>query len=101
MIPVHVRVTLRPSILDPQGKAIGHALHALGLPAVAGVRAGKHFVLEMDTDDPAEAERLATEAASKLLANPVTEDFEIVSVAPSLVRPGAASETAPVAAPAA
>ncbi len=80
MIRVHVRVTLRPSILDPEGQAVGHALARLGLGTVAAVRAGKHFELDVDTDDPEEAERVAGEAAARLLANPVTEDFEVTAV---------------------
>ncbi len=83
MTRVHVRVTLRPSILDPEGQAVGHALARLGLDAVATVRAGKHFELDIDTDDRAEAERVATEAAARLLANPVTEDFEVTAVVPA------------------
>lgn len=82
MVHVHVRITLRPSILDPQGQAVGRALQQLGLGTVAGVRTGKHIELAIDTDDPAEAERIAYEAASKLLANPVTEDYEVTLVAP-------------------
>lgn len=72
-----VRVTLRPSILDPQGKAIRHTLHNLGYRNVTDVRAGKLLELLIDAEDPAEAEQLAQEAASKLLANPVMEDFTI------------------------
>lgn len=80
MTRVHVRVTLRPSILDPQGQAAQQALARLGLAAVAAVRAGKHFELDVDTDDAAEAEQVARDAAARLLANPVTEDFEVVAV---------------------
>ena len=80
MVHVHVHVTLRPSILDPQGQAIGRALHQLGLGTVGRVRTGKIIEMTVDTDDPAEAERIAREAAEKLLANPVTEDFHIQSV---------------------
>jgi phosphoribosylformylglycinamidine synthase len=76
-----VRITLRPSILDPQGKAVGHALDSLGYGAVEDVRTGKLVELTIATDDAAEAERVAREAAEKLLANPVMEDFT-VTVAP-------------------
>ena len=76
-----VRITLRPSILDPQGKAIHHALGSLGYGAVEDVRAGKLVELRIATEDRAEAERVAREAAEKLLANPVMEDFT-VEVAP-------------------
>lgn len=72
-----VRVTLRPSILDPQGKAIRHALHSLGYDSVQDVRAGKLIELLLDAESPEEAERLAREAADRLLANPVMEDFAV------------------------
>jgi len=72
-----VRVTLRPSILDPQGKAIRHALHRLGYDAVGEVRAGRLIELTLDAASLEDAERMAREAADKLLANPVMEDFEV------------------------
>ncbi len=77
MFKATIRITLRPSILDPQGKAIHHALHSLGYPAVDDVRAGKLVELWIDTDDRAEAERIAREASQKLLANGVMEDFSV------------------------
>jgi phosphoribosylformylglycinamidine synthase len=72
-----VTVTLRPSILDPQGQAIQRALHDLGHGSVAGVRAGKHLELLIDAADADEAERIARAACDRLLANPVTEDFNV------------------------
>lgn len=81
MFHATVRITLRPSILDPQGKAIHHALDNLGYGAVEDVRAGKLIELRIATGNRAEAERIAREAAEKLLANPVMEDFT-VEVAP-------------------
>lgn len=80
MVHVHVHVTLRSSILDPQGQAIGRALQQLGMDGVASVRTGKIIELSIDTDDPVEAEAVAREAAEKLLANPVTERFVVTSV---------------------
>lgn len=80
MYHVHVRITLRPSILDPQGKAVRQALHALGLPDVSDVRTGKHVELVVDTDSAERAQAVALEAARKLLANPVTEDAVVLSV---------------------
>ena len=77
MFKATVRITLRPSILDPQGKAIHHALHSLGYAAVGDVRAGKLIELQIDTEDRAEAERIAVEASHKLLANEVMEDFSV------------------------
>jgi phosphoribosylformylglycinamidine synthase len=80
MYRVHVRVRLRPSILDPQGKATRQALRQLGYEALEEVRIGKWIELTLRAPDPAEAERLAEEAARKLLANPVMEDFDILAV---------------------
>jgi phosphoribosylformylglycinamidine synthase len=74
---LEVRVTPRPGLLDPQGKAIHHSLNSLGWEGVHDVRVGKAIYLDME----AESEDAAVEAADamcrKLLANPVTEDFEV------------------------
>jgi phosphoribosylformylglycinamidine synthase subunit PurS len=72
-----ISITLRPSILDPEGKTVHHALQNLGYPAVEDVRMGKRAEMKIDVGDEDEARRIATEACEKLLANPVTEDFEI------------------------
>jgi len=74
---VLVKVMLKGGVLDPQGKAIADALHRLGYTAVADVRAGKLFRIEVDTADAAHAREVGTAMAKKLLANPVIEDFEI------------------------
>jgi phosphoribosylformylglycinamidine synthase PurS subunit len=71
-----IRVTLRPSILDPQGKAIQHAISSLGMDRVSDVRMGKYIEMKIASDDRAEADRIASEACRKLLANPVMEDFQ-------------------------
>ena len=72
-----VFVTLKPSVFDPQGKTIADALHSLGYGGVEDVRQGKYFELEIDAKDADEARRLASEAANKLLANPVIESYRI------------------------
>jgi phosphoribosylformylglycinamidine synthase len=72
-----VFVTLKKSVFDPQGRTIAEALHSLGYTGVADVRQGKYFELDIDAASPAEAERLAGEAAAKLLANPVIESYRI------------------------
>ena len=77
MYKARVHVTLRPSILDPQGKAVHHALQNLGHDAVARVRMGKYVQLWIDEADREEAERHARAACEELLANPVMEDFAI------------------------
>lgn len=75
MYHAKIIVTLRTSILDPQGKAIEHGIHSLKYTAVDGVRIGKFIELNLRTDRRDEAERMTKEICSKLLANPVMEDF--------------------------
>jgi phosphoribosylformylglycinamidine synthase len=72
-----VTVTLKPSVLDPQGKAIEGALRSLGVHGVASVRQGKVFEVEIDGDDRAVAEARLKEAADKLLANTVIENYRV------------------------
>ncbi len=72
-----VVVTLKPEVLDPEGRAIQRACHALGHEAVREVRQGKRFEIRLDAADRAAAERLLRELGEKLLANPVIEDFRI------------------------
>ena len=73
-----VTVTLKTGILDPQGKAIEGALRSLGVEGVASVRQGKVFDIELDgTADRAKAEALLKQAADKLLANTVIENYRV------------------------
>jgi phosphoribosylformylglycinamidine synthase len=72
-----VFVTLKSSVFDPQGTTVAEALHALGYAAVKDVRQGKYFELDIDATTFDEARRLASEAADKLLANPVIESYRI------------------------
>jgi phosphoribosylformylglycinamidine synthase len=74
---VKARVTVMPKsgVLDPQGKAIGHALASLGFAGVGEVRAGKVIELELAETDPARAKETAEEMARRLLANTVIESF--------------------------
>ncbi len=78
MYKAKVHVTLRPSILDPKGKAAHHALQNLGLNEVQQVRIGKFIELDIDASDKETAASIAESACAKLLANEVMEDFEIV-----------------------
>ena len=72
-----VHITLKQGVLDPQGKAIGHALGTLGFAGVGGVRQGKLIELELTESDPTKA-RVQIEAMCKqLLANTVIEDYSI------------------------
>lgn len=75
-----VYVTLRESVLDPQGQAVKGALQTLGFDEVNEVRIGKYMELMLDTADRAQAEERVKEMCEKLLANTVIEDyrFEIV-----------------------
>jgi len=75
-----VHVTLKPDVLDPQGKAIQKASASLGYEAIKSVRQGKLFEVDLDARDLAAARELLAELCKKLLANPVIEDFEIVSI---------------------
>ena len=74
---VVVTVMLKDGVLDPQGRAIGHALGNLGFAGVGEVRAGKVIEIELDETDPARALTVAEEMAHKLLANTVIESFSI------------------------
>jgi phosphoribosylformylglycinamidine synthase PurS subunit len=72
-----VTVTLKSGILDPQGKAIEGALRALGIAGIASVRQGKIFDIELADADPARAQAALKDAADKLLANTVIEDYRV------------------------
>ena len=72
-----VHVSLKPGVLDPQGKAIGNALKTLGFTAVGEVRQGKLIELELSDADPAAARTRVEEMCRQLLANPVIENYTI------------------------
>ena len=74
-----VLVTVMPKagVLDPQGKAIGHALESLGFAGLGEVRAGKVIELELAETDRAKAQAAAEEMARRLLANTVIEGFRV------------------------
>ena len=77
MYHAEIHITLRKSILDPQGKAASHALTNLGLTGIESVRIGKLIELSIDATNEQEAETIAREACEKLLANEVMEEFTI------------------------
>ncbi len=77
---VAVHVVPRKGLLDPQGKAVADALHTLGFAGVGDVHVGRHLVIETSAADAKAAESSVREMCARLLANPVTEDFEIASV---------------------
>ncbi|HSM19850.1 MAG TPA: phosphoribosylformylglycinamidine synthase subunit PurS [Hyphomicrobiales bacterium] len=70
-------VTLKPGVLDPQGKAIENALAALGFSGVEEVRQGKYIEVELAETDEAKAHAAAEEMCEKLLANTVIENYAI------------------------
>ncbi|OSQ38336.1 phosphoribosylformylglycinamidine synthase subunit PurS [Thalassospira mesophila] len=76
-----VHVTLKNGVLDPQGKAVHHALQGLGFAGVEDVRQGKFIELELDGTDVEKARNDVTEMCEKLLANTVIENYDIDIVA--------------------
>jgi phosphoribosylformylglycinamidine synthase subunit PurS len=76
-LKARVTVTLKDGVLDPQGKAIEGALRSFGLKGIASVRQGKVFDIDVEAVDRASAQLLLQEAAEKLLANLVVEDYAI------------------------
>ncbi len=74
---VELKIMPLKELLDPQGKAVMGGLENLGLNAVQDVRIGKHILLQIEAANSEQAESVAKEAAKKLLANPVMEEFSI------------------------
>tara|TARA_Y100000588_G_C14185652_1_gene895757 strand:- start:712 stop:951 length:240 start_codon:yes stop_codon:yes gene_type:complete len=72
-----VFVSLKPSILDPQGNAVAEALNTLGYQAVQDVRQGKYFELDIEGETEEQVRNTAVEVADKLLANPVIETYRV------------------------
>ena len=73
-----IYVTLKPSVLDPQGKAIHHSVELLGYKDVADIRQGKYFEIALNADLPeSEAKTTAEKIAKDVLANPVIEDYRV------------------------
>ena len=77
---VAIHIVPRRGLLDPQGKAVADALHTLGFGGVRDVRVGRHVIVETEAESADAADRRAREMCERLLANPVTEDFEIAGV---------------------
>ncbi len=71
----HVWVMLKPTVLDPQGQTIQHALASLGYSCVRDVRQGKFFVLELNGTSREQAQQQVERIARDVLANPVIEEF--------------------------
>ena len=77
---VALHIVPRRGLLDPQGKAVADALQTLGFRSVQDVHVGRHVIIELSAKDVAAATQDARAMCEKLLANPVTEDFEIAAV---------------------
>jgi phosphoribosylformylglycinamidine synthase subunit PurS len=75
-----VVVTLKKSVLDPQGQAVTRALGSLGFGEVKDVRLGKIIELDLDTRDPAEAQKRVRDMCEKLLANTVIEEYRVEEI---------------------
>ena len=74
---VQIHISLKNGVLDPQGKAIENSLINLGFDKVENVRQGKFIELDIDENDPVEAQKQATEMCEKLLANTVIESYRV------------------------
>ena len=74
---VRVTVMLKDGVLDPQGRAIGHALQVLGFAELGEVRAGRLIELDLNETDPARARSQAEAMAHRLLANAVIETYSV------------------------
>ena len=72
-----VNIYLKEGVLDPQGKAVHHALDALGFDSVKDVRVGKQIILELDSSDAEDAKEEVAKMSETLLANTVIEDYDI------------------------
>lgn len=80
VIKARVTVTLKNGVLDPQGKAIEHALDGLGFGGVGSVRQGKVFDVELDGTDKTKAEADLNAMCEKLLANTVIENYSVTLI---------------------
>ncbi len=80
---INVHIVPRKGLLDPQGKAVADSLRTLGFGGVRDVHVGRHLVLELEAADAVAADSAVRDMCGRLLANPVTEDFEIAAVRPA------------------
>jgi len=76
-VKAKVHITLKPGVLDPQGRAIQHALASLGFGGVDDVRQGKYIELDLGETDQAAARARVDEMCKKLLANTVIENYSV------------------------
>jgi phosphoribosylformylglycinamidine synthase len=76
-VKARVHITLKNGVLDPQGKAVQHALGSLGFGGVNDVRQGKFIELDLDETDPAKAKASVEQMCKNLLANTVIENYSV------------------------
>jgi phosphoribosylformylglycinamidine synthase len=76
-VKARVHITLKTGVLDPQGKAIAHALGSLGFAGVADVRQGKYIEIDLADSDAATAKRRVEAMCQRLLANTIVEDYKV------------------------
>ena len=72
-----VYVTLKTSVLDPQGKAIRHSVELLGYQGISDIRQGKYFEIAVDSSNSDDARAEAERMAREVLSNPIIEDFRV------------------------
>jgi phosphoribosylformylglycinamidine synthase PurS subunit len=72
-----VYVSLKPGILDPQGKAIQHSVELLGFGGIADIRQGKYFEIALDDADEQQARESVARIAREVLSNPIIEDYRV------------------------
>ncbi len=75
MFTSKINISIRKTILDPQGKAIEHSLKSLGFDSIEDTRVGKYIELKISARSKEEAEKISEEVCKKLLANSVMEDY--------------------------
>jgi phosphoribosylformylglycinamidine synthase subunit PurS len=85
---VYIAIERKEAILDPQGKAIEHALSSLGFREIENTRVGKLVRLTVDADSADDARKVAEQASEKLLANPIMETFSVIKVHDGPLREG-------------
>jgi phosphoribosylformylglycinamidine synthase PurS subunit len=72
-----VFVSLKPGVLDPQGKAIQHSVELLGFTGISDVRQGKYFEIALQDSDEAQARESVARMAREVLSNPIIEDYRV------------------------
>jgi phosphoribosylformylglycinamidine synthase PurS subunit len=77
---VYIAIERKEAILDPQGKAIEHALSSLGFREIENTRVGKLIRLSVDAKSPDDARKVAEQASEKLLANPIMETYTVIQI---------------------